>query len=401
VEPRKNCYFTRYKATRWNLPANLSPQYFKAEQKYLQARTIEEKILATEELIRTCPKHKGTEKLLMMLKRRLAKLRQELEEKRARRTGRGGGQPFAVKKEGAAQVALVGMPNSGKSSLLRKLTSAKPVVAAHPFTTTEPIPGMMKFEDVPIQLVEIPAIVEGSSYGKGLGAQPLSAARNADAIALVIDASSDTIKQAKTLKEELETAGVKLNKRPPAISIELRPSGGVEIKGAELVEGGEEEIKRMFQDHRIHNAFVIVEEPTTADEFEEILDKTSVYRQAFFIITKSDMKNAGGRIESLRREFGESFPIVVTDIEPEGLKNKIYSGLGLIRVYTKRTDEEPSKRPLVLPKGSTVLDVAKAVHKDFEHGLKFARVWGSTRFFGQQVRKDYVLADKDIVELHI
>jgi hypothetical protein len=306
-----------------------------------------------------------------------------------------------VKKEGAAQVALVGMPNSGKSSLLKKLTAAKPVVADHPFTTTEPVPGMMKFEDVPIQIVEIPAIVEGSSYGKGLGAKPLSAARNADAIALVIDASSDTIKQARILKEELETAGVKLNKRPPAISIELRSSGGVEIKGGELVEGGEEEIKRMLQEHRIHNAFVIVEEPTTADAFEEVLDETSVYRQAFFIITKSDAKNAVERIESLRREFGENFPIVLTDGEPEGLKGKIYAGLGLIRVYTKRPDEAPSKRPLVLPKGSTVLGVAKAVHKDFERGLKFARVWGSTRFFGQQVRKDYVLADKDIVELHI
>jgi len=168
-----------------------------------------------------------------------------------------------------------------------------------------------------------------------------------------------------------------------------------------MVEGGEEEIKRMLQEHHIHNAFVIVEEPTTADAFEEVLDETSVYRQAFFIITKPDAKNARGRIESLRREFGESFPIVIADGETDGLKNKIYAGLGLIRVYTTRPDEEPSKRPLVVPKGSTVLDVAKEVHRDFERGLKFARVWGSTRFFGQQVRKGYVLADNDIVELHI
>ncbi len=380
------------------MPANLSPEYFKAEERYHQARTLEERIRATEELIRAAPKHKGTEKLLRTLKRRLAKLRRELQEKRESRSGRGGGIGFAIKKEGAAQVALVGFPNSGKSWLLQKLTSASPEVADYPFTTQEPVPGMMYFEDVQVQLVEVPAIVEGSSLGRGLGAQPLSAIRNADVIALVVDASADPLQQIQTLVDELGAAGIRLNQLPPKITIQRRQTGGIEIKGAELVEGGEIEIKRALHDRRIHNAFVVVEEPVASEEIEEVLDESVVYRRAFIVLTKRDI--GGAERPNLLGNFGSIFRIITVDTAGEGLKKSIYENLNFIRIYTKRQDEEPAKRPLVLPKGSTVIQVARAVHKDFEKGLKFARVWGSTRFPGQQVSREYVLQDKDIVELH-
>lgn len=379
-----------------HMPTNAPPEYFKAEERYQQARTLEEKIEATEGLIRTAPKHKGAEKLLRTLKSRLARLRMELEERRESRAGRGGGPSFAVKKEGAAQVALVGLPNSGKSWLLRELTSARPEVADYPFTTLAPVPGMMQFEDVQVQLVELPALVKGSSFGKGLGAQPLSAARNADVIALVIDASADPLEQVQTLVDELGSAGIRLNQRAPKIAVQRRSTGGVEIRGAELVEGGAAEVMRVLQDHRIHNAFVIVEEPVTVEEVEEVLDESVVYRHAFILLTKYDPRTAG-RLES---EYGSTFKIVATGAPVDELKKSIYESLDFIRVYTKRPDEEPAKRPLVLPKGSTVLDVARAVHKDFEKGLKFAKAWGSTRFSGQQVAREYVLRDKDVVELH-
>lgn len=378
----------------------MPPEYFKAEERYLQARTLEERILATEELIRAAPKHKGTEKLLKTLKRRLAKLRREAQEMRYRRAGRGGGPSFAIKKEGAAQVALVGLPNSGKSKLLQELTSARPKVAGYPFTTREPIPGMMQFEDVQVQLVEVPALVEGSSLGRGLGAQPLSVARNADAIALVVDASADQVHQIQTLVHELEAAGIRLNRKLPNLIIQRRPTGGIEIRGAGMVDGGEAEIKRILQDRNIHNAFVSIDEPVTIEEIEEMLDESTVYRRAFIVLTKCDLPNASRKLELLEREFRGLFQIVTSEGAPEGLKRFIYESLDLIRVYTKRPDEEPAKRPLVLPKGSTVSQVARAVHKDFEKGLKFARIWGSTRFPGQQVPRDYVLHDKDIVELH-
>ncbi len=333
------------------MPANLPPEYFKAEEKYLRARTIEEKIFATQELIRAAPKHKGTEKLLKTLKRRLAKLRQELQKQQSRRVG--GGPSFAVRKEGAAQVALVGMPNSGKSMLLRWLTSAKPEVGDYPFTTREPVPGMMQFEDIQIQLVEVPALIEGSSMGRGLGAQPLGVARNADAVMLVVDISADPLEQVETIVRELETAGIVLNQ---------------------------------------------------GEKLEDTPGETFVNRYAAIIATKGDLRGARKGFEKLGHAFGNRFPIALVSAEqggdPAELKRLIFENLKLIRVYTKRPDEKPSERPLVLPKGSTVLDVAEAVHKGLARDLKFARVWGSARFPGQQVPRDYPLRDKDVVELH-
>jgi len=229
------------------MPANLPPEYFKAEARYQQARTIDEKILATEELIRLAPKHKGTEKLLKMLKRRLAKLRQELQAKQARRVRRGV-PSFAVKKESAVQVALVGAPNSGKSTVLHQLTAARPKIGIYPFTTQHPVPGMMQFEDVQIQLVEVPAVIEGSSLGKGLGARPLSIARNADVIVLVVDASTKLVEQVLILINELEAAGIKLNQRPPKLSVQRRITGGIEVRGAGMFKGGEAELKRVLQE---------------------------------------------------------------------------------------------------------------------------------------------------------
>jgi hypothetical protein len=258
---------------------------------------------------------------------------------------------------------------------------------------------MMQFEDVQVQLVEVPAIVEGSSLGKGLGAQPLSAARNADVIAIVIDASADLLQQIQVLVDELGAAGIRLNQRPPKITVQRRSIGGMEIRGAEMVEGGEAEIKRILQDHHIHNAFVVVEEPVKSEEIEEVLDESVVYRRAFIILTKYDQPEAA-KLRLLERKLGIFFQIVTVEAAAKGLKKSIYENLDLIRVYTKRPDEEPAKRPIVLPRGSTVLQVARAVHKDFEKSLKFARVWGSTRFPGQQVSREYVLQDKDIVELH-
>jgi small GTP-binding protein len=333
------------------MPTNVSPEYFKAEERYQQAKTIEEKILATQELIRVAPKHKGTEKLLMTLKKRLAKLRAELQKQQSRRVG--GGPSFAIKKEGAAQVALVGLPNSGKSMLLRWLTSARSEVADYPFTTRRPVPGMMRFEDIQIQFVEVPALIKGSSTGKGLGTQSLGVARNADAIALVIDVSIDPIAQVKTLLEEFEAAGIVLNQ---------------------------------------------------ADKAEDKGDKNYAQRHATIIATKGDLQGAVERFERLKHTYEDCFPMVLVSAEkagdPDELKRLIFDNLNIIRIYTKRPDKRSSERPLVLPNGSTVIDVAKVVHKDLVRDLKFAKVWGSTRFPGQQVPRDYSLRDKDIVELH-
>ncbi|MEM2878077.1 MAG: GTPase [Candidatus Hadarchaeales archaeon] len=376
------------------MPANLPPEYFKAEERYQRAKTLEEKIAATEELIRVAPKHKGAEKLLKTLKRRLSRLRAELEEKKARKSAGRGGRSFAVKREGAAQVALVGFPNSGKSWVLRKLTNARVEVADYPFTTTRPVPGMMDFEDIQVQIVEIPAIVEGSSFGRGLGSEPLSAARNSDIIAMVIDMTHDPLKQLKVLVDELEGSGIRINRNPPKITIKKTSSGGIDIKGGELVEGGDAEVIRILQEHRIHNIFISIEEPVGSEEIEDALDTSTVYRSAFVIATKSRDP------DSLRAIEDSGFSVISADEDVHVLKKFVYEKLNLIRIYTKKPDEEPEKIPMVLPNGSTVIEVARKIHRDIEKSFNFARVWGSTKFPGQRVSRDYILHDKDIVELH-
>ncbi len=136
------------------MPANLTPEYLSAEQDYKSARTHREKVEALERMLATLPKHKGTEKLQADIKRRLSQARKESQKKGAAHSA-----PFyLVEKEGAGQVALIGPPNSGKSQLVASLTHARPEVADYPFTTRVPSPGMMFYENVQIQLVDLPPL---------------------------------------------------------------------------------------------------------------------------------------------------------------------------------------------------------------------------------------------------
>jgi len=137
------------------MPANLSPEYLEAEAEYRAARTPAEKIAALERMLATIPKHKGTEKLQADIKRRLSQTRREAQQKK----GAAHSTPFyLVEREGAGQVVLIGPPNAGKSQLVARLTKARPEVAEYPFTTRVPVPGMMNFEDVQIQLVDLPPL---------------------------------------------------------------------------------------------------------------------------------------------------------------------------------------------------------------------------------------------------
>src|SRR5262249_23744379 len=160
------------------MPANLTPQYMSAEQRFKQASTHEEKIACLEEMLRVIPKHKGTDKLQADLKRRLSKLRQEAQKAAATRRG----YSLSVEAEGAGQIVLVGPPNAGKSALLRALSKATPEVADYPFTTRRPMPGMMPFENVQLQLVDMPPIAR--EYMEPWMSQIV---RNANALLLVVD----------------------------------------------------------------------------------------------------------------------------------------------------------------------------------------------------------------------
>jgi ribosome-interacting GTPase 1 len=328
------------------VPANLTPEYLEAEKRFRLAKTVPEKMEALEEMLAVIPKHKGTEKLQADIKRRLSKLRGEMRRK-------GGPQRaylYTVDRQGAGQVALVGPPNSGKSSLVASLTNALPEVADYPFSTRKPLPGMMSFEDVQIQLVDLPPIAPGLTEG-----WVYSIVRNADLLLLVVDLqASDLLEQTEELIFELERARVLVGNWPSR------------------------------------------REP----------DEQGRWRKRGLLVGNKAEGGARALRELLEDLYGQRFPILaVSTLTGEGLEElpgRIFEQLDLVRIYTKSPGREPSfGEPVVLERGSTILEVAEAIHKDFRHQLRYARIWGKGKYEGQRVERDYVVQDRDVVELHL
>jgi len=328
------------------MPANLTPQYLEAEAKFKQAKTAQEKIKALEVMMAVIPKHKGTEKLRGQLKSRRAKLKEELQKRPT--IGRAE-QAYNIKGEGSAQVVLLGLPNSGKSTLFSKVTNAFSEVADYPFTTQKPIPGMMKFENLQIQLVDTPPI-QLDRIEPGLS----NLIRNADALLLVVDLTEDPIFQIDILQEEL--------------------------KGMKIMIAG----KKTVPPQEVGWASL----------------------KAILLGNKCDVKNAMGGYQTFEVCFRETFPVLPISAKEgmnlEELKREVYRILDIIRVYTKAPGGEPDlTEPVVLKKGSTVENVALSIHKDFVRKLRYAKIWGSGKFDGQMVKRDYQVNEGDVIELHI
>jgi uncharacterized protein len=328
------------------MPANLTPQYLEAEATFKQAKTTSEKIKALEVMMAVIPKHKGTEKLRGQLKGRMAKLKEELH---YRPTLGKSEFIYNVKREGAGQVVLLGLPNSGKSSLLSQLTHALSEVADYPFTTQKPIPGMMEFENLKIQLIDTPPIQLGD-VEPGLS----NLVRNSDGLLLVLDLTEDPVFQMEILLEELR---------------------GMKVKA-----GGKES-------------------PLP-------LEEGWVFLRTLLLGNKCESKEALVRYQAVEARFKPSFPVLPISAREgmnfEGLKNEVYQLLDIVRVFTKVPGEEPDlTEPVILKKGSTVADVALSVHKDFLNKLRYARIWGSGKFGGQMVKRDYRVSEGDVIELHL
>jgi len=326
------------------MPANLTPEYLKAEQRFKEARSSAEKIVALEEMLTAIPKHKGTEKMQAELKRRLKKLRGTGQKKSAAKHAL---PVYYVKHEGAGQVALVGPPNSGKSSLLAALTHATPEIADYPFTTRLPLPGMMPFENIQIQLVDLPPL--HADFPESWVPQAI---RNADAVALVLNlGEAAVLEQLTELLAQLEQAKISIGQRGG------EPAWGFLSKPALLV-GSHCDL------------------PGAEDNFQVLAE---LWRERFRLLSVS--ARTGENLELLRRALFEL--------------------LGIVRVYTKIRGSKPDRaNPFVLPRGATVRDVAERVHKEIVTRLKFARIWGAGKFDGQMVQRDYLVEDNDVIELH-
>ena len=320
------------------MPANLPPQYFDVEKKYREARDLREKLVYLQELLAIIPKHKGTEKLQAELKTKVSKLKDTISKQK--KSGGTGGAWYQVEKQGAGQIVLVGLPNSGKSALLNTLTNAHVDVALYPFTTNLPQVGMMEYEDIKIQIVDTPPLhADAPPWLFGLY-------RNGDILVIILDAQGDTA-------QDFET-----------------------VRGA------------------LHARNIFIQETQEGEK-----------KKAILLINKTDSGNTQ-TTEAFLEKYRKQFQIIAVSSETgagiEQLKKQIFAALGIIRVYTKKIGHPIEKKePVVLKKGTTVIDAAEHIHKEFKRNLKFARLWSDSDYQGLRVEKNHVLTDGDVLEFHV
>jgi ribosome-interacting GTPase 1 len=389
------------------MPANLPAE---AKQKYREAslaKKPEEKIQKLQEFMSLFPKHKGTENLRAQVKRKISLLKREIEEKKQKKAGAVGPKVF-VEKEGDAQIVILGPTNVGRSSLLSTLTNSKVAVLDYPYTTTEPTPGMFNYQDLQLQMVETPAIMEGSSEGGAWGLQTLTSARNADGLVLMVDLTQNPAEQFSLISQELEKSKI-LTKKPKArIEIE-RKHMGAKLKFivlGRLIDCSVKDLTRLLKSYGIRDATVKIQGEATLDDVEEAIFEGKVYRPAIILANKTDHPMAAERLEQLKKAVGDEMKIIAvsctTKAGIEKLGTELFGMLDIIRIYTKEPNKkDASKRPFTIRKGSTVFDLAKRIHSDFYEQFSYAKVWSKRlRFSPQKVGGTFPLQDGDTVEIH-
>ena len=390
------------------MPANLPAEAKHKWREASETRRPEEKIEKLQEFLSLVPKHKGTENLRAQVKRKIAILRKEIAEKKRKKAGVGGPK-FFVEKEGDAQIVILGPTNVGRSSLLSLLTNAKVEISNYLYTTKEPTPGMFQHQDLQLQIVEAPALMEGSADRGTWGLQTLTAARNADGLLLMIDLSQDPVEQFSLISRELEKARILTRKPKARVEIERKYMGAglkIIILG-HLVDCTSKDVEQLLKSYGIRDAAVKIQGEATIDDVEDAVFEGTVYRPAVIIANKADIPNATERIEQLKGLVGEEMKILPVSCEAkfglDKLGSEIFEMLDIIRVYTKEpNDRFPSKKPFTVRKGSTVFDLARRIHSDFYKQFSYAKVWSKRlRFSPQKVGGTFTLEDGDTVEIHM
>jgi ribosome-interacting GTPase 1 len=340
------------------MPANLTPEYKAAEAAFRKARDPRERLECLREMLRVIPKHKGTDHLQGDIKRRIKELSEELE--RPKKGGARGGPALVIRPEGAAQIALIGPPNAGKSSLHARLTGSGAPVAPYPFTTQYPEPGMMPHGAASFQLVDLPAV--SPEHPAPWLANTL---QTADASLLIVDLGDPAcVEQVEAVHAVLRERRITLTDRWEP----MRESAGAAAAGDE--------------------------------------DPFALRLPTLLLANRADrLADADAELRAFLELTGLRYPaLAVSATTGRGLGEIgpwLFSHLGIVRVYSKTPGRPPDRdRPFTLRRGQTVEDLARLVHRDLARSLKYARVWGTSGFDGQQVGREHPVADGDVVELH-
>ncbi|MFB6290886.1 MAG: GTPase [Candidatus Bipolaricaulia bacterium] len=326
------------------MPANLPPEYIEAEDRYRNADSKDEKLDALQEMLSLLPNHKGTDKIEADLRKRISDLKKSSQKKKGPTRAK---TPDQIEPQGAGQVVLTGLPNTGKSALLDMITNATPKVADFPFSTQGPTIGMLNHEDVQIQLIDTPPISE-----EHVETWVYNLIRKADLVLLLVDGGAEPIEQFDFTTELLAEEGIYLF-------------------------------------------------PPEAEFQRDAIGKTN--RKGQVVITKSDELSSPEASTEIEESSGlPTISLSILDEESLSRFSKfVFEGLNKIRIYTKKPGKEPDlKEPYILDKGSTVLEGVRSIHRDMVERLDYIRIWGSGRFDGQEVAQDHVLKDGDIIEIH-
>ena len=317
------------------MPANLPPTYYKLKHQHEAAKTDEERLSLLEEMLRIIPKHKGSEKVVSDIRRRIARHKKGPSEKGGKGSSKRTHSEH-IPKQGAGQVVLLGPPNGGKSQILASFTNAKPEVSPTPYTTTLPTVGMLRYENIQFQLIDTPSISPDF-----ISPTVLTLTRNADLALPIVSLASDN------LLDDLD--------------------------------------------------MVVA--------FLEAADRDPPENGPLLVANQLDATGAEERLEILKEFYNATFQIYPTSAETgtgkDALSQAIYTELDILRVYPKAPGKTVERDdPIVLPTGSTVLDAAVGLHKDFSE-FKFARIWGPKWHGGQSVSRNDVVYDGDVVEFHL
>jgi ribosome-interacting GTPase 1 len=337
---------------------------------------INQQIEEIQEVLRKTPHHKATNGFIGAMRAKISRLKDQQAESSSK--GGGGGSGYNIKKQGDATIVLIGPPSAGKSTLINLITNAESKVAAYAFTTVSVIPGMLKYKDAYIQILDVPGLIEGASIGKGRGREVLSVARGADLLVLMTDINR--LGFLDKLVSELETAGIRINKQRPGVRVEKKISGGLSVRTNFKQEFDTQTVVDIASEFGIKNGDITIKEKITTDQLIDSMSKRIVYKPAVFVVNKADLKK-GKRYDDLIYISADKNEGV------EGLKERIWNSLNLVPVYLVERDEKPNKeKPMIMNSGDTLSDLANKIGTEFAASTTLAKIWGNgAKFEGQEM----------------